>query len=221
MIQSASEMREQAKRWRSLIVALVSIEAIAGFGIAIVVANGTGTGFNLWLFLGVVTLFVLSAFLAFMPHFMIVHTMQGVASILDQLPRPPRESRSSRGSYFSGGTQFHQAYDTPLEGRADVGPSVEARRVAGAIGALGGATRQSVAEKLDMDLTDVDRSLAELRNKGFVKSPHDGIYRYVAAATETRTRSVFCEDCGYTTSESLVERSHNGHRVREIASPGS
>jgi hypothetical protein len=161
---------------------------------------------------------LLPALVVLLPYFILSQTMEALADVLDHV-EPDPGARPTRGA-----KRAPSAIETFVKGTETLQPepippaelSVDARRVAGALGALGGATYEGIAAKLDMDVYNVDAPIRELQEAGLVTRGPGGLYRYSEAddkAAETRQMVPYCETCGWVITATEAVTDHAGHRV--------
>lgn len=220
MKQTARQIREQANQWRTLAWVFVSLALIGSLWTAVSTANAAGylggSSFDGGVFLGSLIVFFGASLVVLLPYFMITQAMDGIASILDHVEpaSAPAEPRAPGVlETFLKGTSSPPAHRDKV---GDGGLSVRARRVAGVLGALGGATYEQIADKLEIDIGAVDPLIQELRTAGLAARSEGGVYRYVSPSRETApvTATVpYCETCGYVINETEAVSSHRGHQI--------
>ena len=234
----AKTLYRRAEKWRNFAKWVAIIVGIGGFIAAINGSRDFYGDMDGGAFLISLITLAIGIGVGLMPYLILTTIMDGIASTIELAERTHRELASankdlkqSRGIEEVAAPPTNETQATRQRPSPPKPPapsktqeqmieelSVEARRVAGAIGAMGVATRDQVVAKLDLNPGNVYLAISQLVEAGLVRESEPGAFEYVPPSPSepepSLPKMVYCVSCRYPISETLVDGPHKGHVIR-------
>ena len=169
---SARQLRESGENWRKVIYTFVGIGLLIAFVLAIGAAQvisyfSDNETFNFGIFLTTFVALGITIVGFALPYVMMTQALDALGDAVQTVtskstPVRRKETRRPEPMRTAGPTDKASPAAVATTTRYQGEPSVEVRRVAGAVGALGQATPGDVADKLGLGLYEVGAALDEL-----------------------------------------------------------